>query len=89
MGAGIEQSVQRLATGWMAEGSEFESRYGQEFSLLHSVQSVLAPTQRPIQWVLGLSGRGVKLTSHLNLVPKSRICGSIHPFTHTPSWLSA
>jgi hypothetical protein len=24
--------------GWKTEGSEFESRYGQEFSLLHLVQ---------------------------------------------------
>jgi hypothetical protein len=27
-GAGIAQSVQRLATGWMTEWSEFESRLG-------------------------------------------------------------
>jgi hypothetical protein len=27
-----------MATGWTTEGSEFESRYGQEFSLLHVVQ---------------------------------------------------
>jgi hypothetical protein len=38
-GAGIGQSVQRLATGWTTEGSEFESRKGQEFYLLHVVQS--------------------------------------------------
>jgi hypothetical protein len=31
-GAGIAQSVQRLATGCKTEGSKFESRYGQEFS---------------------------------------------------------
>jgi hypothetical protein len=34
----------------------------------------------------GLSGRGVKLTSHLQLVQRSRKCGSIHPLPHTPSW---
>jgi hypothetical protein len=28
-----------MATGWATEGSEFESRYGQEFSLLDLVQS--------------------------------------------------
>jgi hypothetical protein len=33
--------------------------------------------------------RGVKLTTHLQLVPRSRKCGSIHPFPHTPSWRSA
>jgi hypothetical protein len=26
------QSVYRLATGWMAKGSEFEAQWGQEFS---------------------------------------------------------
>jgi hypothetical protein len=38
-GAGIEQLVQRLATGWMTEGSEFESQYWQGFSFLHVVQT--------------------------------------------------
>jgi hypothetical protein len=35
------------------------------------------------------SGRGVKLTTHLQLVPRSIICGSIYPLPHTPSWCSA
>jgi hypothetical protein len=30
-----------------------------------------------------LSGRGVKLTTHLQLVPRSRKCGSTHPLPHT------
>jgi hypothetical protein len=29
------------------------------------------------------------LTTHLQLVPKSRKCGSIHPLPHTSSWRSA
>jgi hypothetical protein len=29
---------------------------------------------------------GVKLTIHLQLVSRSRKCGSIHPLHHTPSW---
>jgi hypothetical protein len=33
--------------------------------------------------------RGMKLTIHLQLVPRSRKCGSIHPLPHTPSWRSA
>jgi hypothetical protein len=37
----------------------------------------------------GSSGRGVKLTTHLQLVPRSRKCGSIHPLPHTPSWRNA
>jgi hypothetical protein len=37
----------------------------------------------------GLSGRGVKLTTHLQLLPRWRKYGSIHPLPHTPSWRSA
>jgi hypothetical protein len=56
--------------------------------------SALGPTQPPIQWVpgtlsLGVKRPGVKLTAHLQLVPKSRKCGSIHPLLHTPSLRSA
>jgi hypothetical protein len=28
----------------------------------------------------------VKLTTHLHLVPRSRTCGAIPPFSNTPSW---
>jgi hypothetical protein len=45
-----------------------------------------------VYWELfprGQSGRGVKQTTHLQLVPRSRKCGSIHPLPHTPSWCSA
>jgi hypothetical protein len=28
----------------------------------------------------------VKLTTRLQLVSMSKICGSIHPLPHTPSW---
>jgi hypothetical protein len=34
------------------------------------------------------SGRGVTLTTYLQLVRRSGKCGSIHPFPHTPSWRS-
>jgi hypothetical protein len=37
----------------------------------------------------GFYCRGVKLTTHLQLVPRSRKCGSIHPLPHMPSWRSA
>jgi hypothetical protein len=49
-GAGIAQSVYRLATGWTAEGSEFESRWGQKFSILHVVPtgSRVHPTAYPM-----------------------------------------
>jgi hypothetical protein len=35
------------------------------------------------------SGLGVKLITHLKLVPRSRKCGSIYPLPHTPSWRNA
>jgi hypothetical protein len=47
IGAGIAQSVYRLATGWMTDG-EFESRYGQNF-LSTSPRPVLGPTHSPSQ----------------------------------------
>jgi hypothetical protein len=37
----------------------------------------------------GLSDRCMKLTTHLQLVPRSRIRGSIHPLPHTSSCRSA
>jgi hypothetical protein len=44
----------------------------------------LGPTQPPFQWVpgalsLGVSGRGVKLTTHFHLVPRLRVSGAIPP----------
>jgi hypothetical protein len=50
LGAGIAQSVQRMATGRSTEGSEFDSRWGQEFSLLYVVQtdSGVDPTSYPM-----------------------------------------
>jgi hypothetical protein len=37
----------------------------------------------------GKSGRAMKLTTHLQLVQRSRKCGSIHPHPYAPSWRSA
>jgi hypothetical protein len=54
MGAGIAQSVERLATGWTTEGSEFESRWGQEFLLLHVVET--ASEDHPASYPMGTGG---------------------------------
>jgi hypothetical protein len=59
-----------------------------------SSRPVLRPAQYPIQWVPGalspeIKRPGVKLTTHLQLMSRSRKCGSIHPLPHTPSWHSA
>jgi hypothetical protein len=45
------------------------------------------PIQSPVQWVMEISGRGMKLTTHLNLLPRSRVHGAISPLPHMPSWL--
>jgi hypothetical protein len=47
---------------------------------------VLEPTQPPIQWLRGalslrVNRRGVKLTAHLHLVPRSRMRGAIPPLS--------
>jgi hypothetical protein len=53
-GAGIAQSVQRLATGWTIEGSEFKSQQDQEFSLLHVVQ--IGCGVHPTSYPMGTGG---------------------------------
>jgi hypothetical protein len=70
---------------------------GQEIFLFTASRSALRLTQPPVQLVPGggafspgwLSGRDVNLTTHLQLVPRSRKRGSIHPLPHTSSWRSA
>jgi hypothetical protein len=49
-----------IATGSAIEGLEFESRYVQEFSLLHIVQTGPGSTQPLIQWVSGTLSPGGK-----------------------------
>jgi hypothetical protein len=46
--------------GWTTEGSEFESRLGQEFSLLHVVQPGYRVYLTSYPWVPGALFLGVK-----------------------------
>jgi hypothetical protein len=69
---------------WTTEGSEFESRWGNEFSVVHVVQtgSGAYPASYPMgigDISLAQNGRVMKLTIHLQLVLSSRNRGSIHP----------
>jgi hypothetical protein len=47
------------------------------------------PTNLLFNGYRGKSGRVVKLTTHLQLLPWLRKCGSIHPLAHTPWWHNA
>jgi hypothetical protein len=63
--------------------------------LFHIVPTpALGSTQRPMQWVpalfpRGWSGRGVKFTTHLHLVPRLRMRGAMPPLLHECSWRDA
>jgi hypothetical protein len=77
---------------WLWAGrrrGQSSSQYGQEFSQHRPDQrwgprSLLSNAYQAL-----LGGGGLKLTTHLQLVPRSRKCGSIHPLPHMPSWHSA
>jgi hypothetical protein len=43
-----------MATGWTTEGSEFDSRWGQEISLLHVVQT--GSGAHPASYPMGTGG---------------------------------
>jgi hypothetical protein len=86
-----------MATGYglEAEGWEFETRLGQDFSTLDGILtcSGVHPAFCPTctgAFSPGVKLPGVKLTTHLQLAPKSIISGfSIHPLPHVSSWRSA
>jgi hypothetical protein len=88
------QSVQRWATGWTIGVLGFDSRWGLGIFLFTiASRTALGPTQ-PIKWVpgalsLGVKRRGVKLNTHLHLVPRSRMRGAIPPLPNKPSWRGA
>jgi hypothetical protein len=87
-------SIYRLATGWTTEKSEFESRWGQEFSLLQIVQtgSEVHSTSYPMvkcSYFPGDKAGGAwswPLTSNECRGQEKWIYTST---PHTPSWRSA
>jgi hypothetical protein len=68
--------VQSLGYGQDDRG--FESRQGLgNFLFTTASRLALEPTRPPIQCETGALSLGVKLTTHLHLVSRSRMCGAI------------
>jgi hypothetical protein len=87
---GLQQAVlpgelSRYRNELWGGGPGFYFRKDQDFSLLHSVQTALGSTQPPVQWVPGgKTAGGEKLTTHLHLVPRSRM---MELYRHSPTRL--
>jgi hypothetical protein len=65
-------SVVGIATAYGLDSPGIESRWGRDFP--HPSRPSLRPNQLPVQWAPGLSrGRGLTLTPHPLLVPRSKI----------------
>jgi hypothetical protein len=80
------------ATDWTVDGPSSIPSKRKIFLFSTASRPVLGPTQ-PIQRILGTIFQGVKRpgrqgTTHLQLVPRSRIRGYNHPLLHTYSWRS-
>jgi hypothetical protein len=83
-----------IATGYVLD----DWRVGVWFSVGSRIFSTSRPALRPTNLLpigngglfpRGYSGKYRKLTTHIQLVPRSRKYGSIHPLPHTSSWRSA
>jgi hypothetical protein len=87
LGAAITQSVQRLA----GRPREWSSSPGRGKNSLFSMSSrlVLWPTQPPIQWIPGDKAARAWSWLHLQVEPRSRKRGSIHPLPYELSRRSA
>jgi hypothetical protein len=89
--SGSRDSVVGIATGYGLDGrevSEFESQWGQEFSLLHVVQTGSGAHPASYRMGTGRSLAGSWSRPLTSILPRSRKCGSIHPLPHTPWWRS-
>jgi hypothetical protein len=87
-------SVYGRTTGWTVDGSEFESRYGQEYCLLHRVQTGSGNYPASCTMGTGAFPRGVKKQGHEADYSHSsssefKNVGPIPLLPHTPSWLDA
>jgi hypothetical protein len=87
--AGLAQSVYQLHTGWRTKGVGIRILVRTTFSLGHVAQ--IGSRAYPASYPVGTGGffPSVKLTTHLQLVLRLRICGSVHPLPLASSWHSA
>jgi hypothetical protein len=85
-----QDSVVGIATGYGLDdrGVRVRVPVGSRIFFTSS-RLALGPTQPPIQRVPAALSTGVKLTTHPQLVPRSRKRGSIHPLPRTSSCSSA
>jgi hypothetical protein len=82
-----------VTTGWTTGRSGFDPRQGQRiFPLASLSRPALGPTQPPVKWVPGVlspgvkRGRGMMLTTHPHLVPRSWMSRSYTSPPQAPSW---
>jgi hypothetical protein len=83
----MTSKTQPTDNDWMFKESEFDSQQGTKLSLLHSVQ--IGFWAQPVSYAMGTGGcwpgRGVKLTTHRQLLPSLRILGLAFHSPHTSS----
>jgi len=75
---------------WTVGVLGFDSQWGLGIFLFTiAFRMALGPTQPPIQWVPGALSLGIKLTAHLHLGLRSRMCGAIPPLPNMSLWHGA
>jgi hypothetical protein len=86
---GRRRAEMAIAQGYRLDDRGFESRQGLGIFSSQPRPDRLWGPPSPIQWAPGALSLGVKLTTHLHLVPSSRMRGAIPPFPNTSSWRGA
>jgi hypothetical protein len=75
-----------LRAGQPRNPGSFQGK-GKNIALPRFARLALGPIQSPLQWLMEISGQGMKLTAHLNLAPRSRVHGAISLLFPRPSCL--